>query len=165
MTELLEHEIHAAPGSSEVWARTLVERDELAARRSIRRQIARLERELSDAFLTAYSMGGLPHPEGASSRDPRLLDLGELERVRDELAERLRVARVTISERANVQQAHRLRLERMLLEPGRHRFERVSRQDLGESGCGVWQVRPRLGLIGMLMGWWEVKLSSGCPLA
>jgi hypothetical protein len=26
-------------------------------------------------------------------------------------------------------------------------------------------VRPRLGLIGMLMGWWQVKLSSGCPLA
>ena len=24
---------------------------------------------------------------------------------------------------------------------------------------------PRLGLIGMLMGWWQVKLSSGCPLA
>ena len=37
--------------------------------------------------------------------------------------------------------------------------------DIGEPGCGVWQVRPRLGLIGMLMGWWEVKLSSGCPLA
>jgi hypothetical protein len=26
-------------------------------------------------------------------------------------------------------------------------------------------VRPRLGLIGMLAGWWHVKLSSGCPLA
>jgi len=35
---------------------------------------------------------------------------------------------------------------------------------VGEPGCGVWQVRPRLGLIGMLMGWWQVKLSSGCPL-
>ena len=22
-----------------------------------------------------------------------------------------------------------------------------------------------MGLIGMLMGWWQVKLSSGCPLA
>ena len=29
----------------------------------------------------------------------------------------------------------------------------------------MWYVKPRLGLIGMLMGWWEVKLSSGCPLA
>jgi hypothetical protein len=53
----------------------------------------------------------------------------------------------------------------MLLEPAEHRFERVSCEDLGESGCGVWMVRPRLGLIGMLMGWWHVKLSSGCPLA
>jgi hypothetical protein len=42
---------------------------------------------------------------------------------------------------------------------------RVANRDLGENGCGVWQVRPRLGLIGMLMGWWQVKLSSGCPLA
>ena len=52
-----------------------------------------------------------------------------------------------------------------MLDPAGNRFARVSRQDLGEPGCGVWQVRPRLGLIGMLMGWWEVKLSSGCPLA
>jgi hypothetical protein len=36
--------------------------------------------------------------------------------------------------------------------------------DLGQGGCGVWQVRPRLGLIGMLAGWWQLKLSSGCPL-
>ena len=35
----------------------------------------------------------------------------------------------------------------------------------GDGGCGVYQVRPRLGIIGMLAGWWHVKLSSGCPLA
>jgi hypothetical protein len=58
-----------------------------------------------------------------------------------------------------------LYLERILLDPAAHRFARVSCRDLGEPGCGVWQVRPRLGLIGMLMGWWQVKLSSGCPLA
>jgi hypothetical protein len=52
----------------------------------------------------------------------------------------------------------------MLLDPAKHRFARVACRDLGEPGCGVWQVRPRLGLIGMLMGWWQVKLSSGCPL-
>jgi hypothetical protein len=72
---------------------------------------------------------------------------------------------VTIAERAEVQAANRLQLERMLLEPGKHPFASVSCRDLGEPGCGVWQVRPRLGLIGMLMGWWQVKLSSGCPLA
>ena len=39
------------------------------------------------------------------------------------------------------------------------------RADVGEPGCGRWHSRPRLGLIGMLMGWWRVKVSSGCPLA
>jgi hypothetical protein len=163
--ELLEQRI----GVGKVWAPdgppAVVERDELAARRSLRAQIAKLERDLSHAFVTAYPLGGLDQVPGDPRRDPRLLDLGELERVRDELAERLQGARVTISERAEIQDANRVYLERMLLEPAKHRFARVSCKDLGESGCGVWQVRPRLGLIGMLMGWWQVKLSSGCPLA
>jgi hypothetical protein len=137
---------------------------ELGARRTMRTQIARLERELADTFVTAYQMGA-----AASTHDdlgePRLLDLGELEQVRDDLAERLRGARLTISTLADVQDGNRQHLERMLLDPARYRFARISRQDLGEPGCGVWQVRPRLGLIGMLMGWWQVKLSSGCPLA
>ena len=138
--------------------------DELAARRSLRAQISRLERELGDAFVTAYPMGGLGEVPAPRPADPRLLDLGELECVRDELAERLHSARMTIAERADIQEANRLQLERMLLDPAKHRFARVACRDLGEPGCGVWQVRPRLGLIGMLMGWWQVKLSSGCPL-
>jgi hypothetical protein len=140
------------------------ERAELAARRSLRGQISKLERELSNAFVTAFPMGGIPIGNGDSRQDPRVLDLGELERVRDELAERLRSAHLTIAERADVQEANRLYLERMLLEPGKHRFASISCRDLGEPGCGAWQVRPKLGVIGMLMGWWQVKLSSGCPL-
>jgi hypothetical protein len=162
--ELLEPDVSAP---SQVELRSLPSTDEdveRAARRSLRAQIARLERDLADAFVTAYPMGGLEHPASSPSA-PRLLDLGELERVRDGLAQRLREARVTIAARAEVHSANRLRLERMLLEPARHRFVRISQADIGEPGCGVWQVRPRLGLIGMLMGWWEVKLSSGCPLA
>jgi len=138
--------------------------NELAARRALRRQIAKLERELADAFVTAYPLGGLEAPAVGTARDPRLLDLGELELVRDDLADRLGAARRTISERAEIQAANRLYLEQMLLEPAKHRFASVSCRDLGEAGCGVWQVRPRLGLIGMMMGWWQVKLSSGCPL-
>ena len=134
-----------------------------AARRSLRRQIAKLEREFADAFVTAYPMGGFEMPAGTHA-EPRLLDLAELEQARDDLAERVRAARVLITERGDEQAENRLLLERMLLEPGKYRFSRVSRNDLGEGGCGVWQVRPRLGLIGMLMGWWQVVLSSGCPL-
>jgi hypothetical protein len=136
-----------------------------AARHSLRKQIARLERQLADAFVTAFPMGGLAQPSVSVCSEPRLLDLGELEVVRDELTQRLHEARTTISRRADEQAEKRLLLERMLLEPGRYRFARVACEDLGEPGCGVWQVRPRLGLIGMLMGWWQVKLSSGCPLA
>ncbi|MEA2196846.1 MAG: hypothetical protein QOJ25_897 [Solirubrobacteraceae bacterium] len=141
-----------------------VEIGERDARRSLRRQIAKLERELADAFVTAFAMGGLELPADGSP-EPRLLDLEDLERVRDDLAERVRRARLTIAERGEEQAANRVLLERMLLEPGKYRFARVSRHDVGEAGCGVWHVRPRLGLIGMLMGWWQVKLSSGCPLA
>ena len=137
--------------------------DERAARRTLRRQIARLERELSEAFVTAFEMGGLPQP-ATTAGHPRLLDLGELERVRDELADRLHRARALIAQRADEQEANRVRLERMLLDPAAYRFARISRREIGESGCGAWEVRPRLGLIGMLMGWWQVKLSSGCPL-
>ena len=136
-----------------------------AARRSLRMQIAKLERELAEAFVTAYPMGGLGEEPAGSRSGPRLLDLGELERVRDDLADRVRAARATITELADRQAAHRVTLERMLLEPGRYRFVRIANRDIGEPGCGVWHVRPRLGLIGMLMGWWQVKLSSGCPLA
>jgi hypothetical protein len=138
---------------------------ERAARSSLRSQIARLEQELSEAFVAAYPLGG-PNPLAVAGahREARTLDLGELERVRDELVERLHAARATIAQRAKEQAANRLCLERMLLEPGKYRFARVSRHAIGEPGCGDWQVRPRLGLIGMLMGWWQVKLSSGCPL-
>ncbi len=148
-----------APGSGRV-----AHPSERAARRTLRTQIASLERQLSDAFVTAFSMGALKLPLDGRHGQPRLLDLGELERVRDDLAERLREARQVISDRADEQAANRLRLERMLLDPGAHRFVRIARSDLGEPGCGVWQVRPRLGLVGMLAGWWQVKLSSGCPL-
>ena len=138
---------------------------ERGARRALRAQISKLERELADAFVTAFATGGLGEPPIARTRQARLLDLGELEQVRDELAERLRVARLTITERADAQAANRVLLERMLLAPEKHRFVRLACSDLGEPGCGAWEVRPRLGLIGMLMGWWQVKLSSGCPLA
>ncbi len=140
-------------------------RDELAARRSLRAQIDKLERELSDAFVTAYPMGGLDEPPTRSCAAPRLLGLGELERVRDDLAARVQAARASIAQRADQQAERRVALEKMLLDPSRYRFVRIANREIGEPGCGVWYVKPRLGLIGMLMGWWEVKLSSGCPLA
>ena len=136
----------------------LVATDERAARRDLRDQIARLERELARALTEAFPRREPPRRGRSASAQagPRLLSLGQLERIRDELADRVE------SFRSN---PGAVRLEQMRLAPERHRWEIVTSEDLGEPGCNVWQVRPRLGLIGMLMGWWQVKLSSGCPLA
>ena len=141
-----------------------------AARRALRAQIAKLERDLADTLVTCFEhassdlAAGIADPgPGAGGAAPRLLTLAELERQRDELARRVVQARRLLSERAAEHERNRARLERMLLAPGRHRFERIANRELGLGGCGVWRVRPRLGLLGMLAGWWEVKLSSGCP--
>ena len=138
---------------------------ERAARRTLRAQIARLERELGTTLLAAFPHVGEPGAVLAPVPGPRLLGLGELERVRDDLAERVRAARVVVAERADLEAGSRALLEEMLRDPARHRWVRLPVADLGERGCGAYHVRPRLGVIGMLMGWWHVKLSSGCPLA
>jgi hypothetical protein len=140
-----------------------------AARAQLRAQIAGLERRLTEtmiAFLPYAAMPGGPPPapaRGSRSLGPRVLDLGDLERARDELAAQVAAIRAELRRRTEHAERARARLEQMRLEPGRHRFERVTCAELGEGHCGVWEVRPRLGLLGMLMGWWEVRLSSGCP--
>jgi hypothetical protein len=138
--------------------------DEAPARRTLRTQIARLEHQLASLVVDVSPRDEIAWAIGARG-GPRLPDLGELERTRDQLAERLHAAREALATRAEREARNRELLERMLRDPARHRFLRISAADVGEPGCGVWEVRPRLGLIGMLMGWWHVKLSSGCPLA
>jgi hypothetical protein len=138
--------------------------DETDARRALRGQISHLERELS-----AILAEGFPHLSTDIYGPQRrvvssLLSLGELELMRDRLAGRAQEARGLIAARVAFEQRSRALLEDMKLRPGHHRFTRVSTRDLGEGTCGEWEVRPRLGLIGMLAGWWHVKLSSGCPL-
>ena len=144
-----------------------------AARAQLRAQIAALELRLAQVLVELLAYGD-PAPDAAGpggtpgsvpGRGPRVLDLGELERVRDGLAARVSAAEAGLRRHAERRARARVRLEQMRLAPGRHRFERITRAELGEGRCGVWEVRPRLGLLGMLMGWWELKLSSGCPLS
>jgi hypothetical protein len=142
----------------------LTKPDERLAREALRSQIAKLERQLADAFVSAFPRVMLDIAVPATG-GPRLLSLGELETVRDSLVERVREARGVLAARGEAEARNRELLERVMLDPGRYRYVRISTADLGEGGCGEWHVRPRLGLIGMLAGWWQVKLSSGCPLA
>jgi hypothetical protein len=138
--------------------------DEAAARRSLREQIARLEAQLGHALTWVYP--ALPAPASPHRLGgPRLLSLGELERIRDALAGRLGDARAAAVAQAERQEVARGQLEEMLLEPGRHRFLRIAGQTIGEPSCKTYESRPRFGLLGMLMGWWRVKISSGCPLS
>jgi hypothetical protein len=158
-------------------AYALAEDRERAARSSLRGQITRLERECSAIVAEAFPHLSAEHPSatggavvGASARSatavpgPSLLGLGQLELLRDELAGRVQELRRRVAERAEHERRANELLELMKLEPGRYKFMRLPVKDLGQGGCGVWEVRPRLGLIGMLAGWWQVKLSSGCPL-
>ena len=138
--------------------------DERAARRTLREQIGRLERELASACLAACPRLD-PGPPLPSLAGPRLLSLGELERVRDALAGRLAGVRDDADAQLLRQAESRALLERMLADPPAYKWVRVSNAQLGEPGCKHFHVRPRLGPVGLLMGWWRVKVSSGCPLA
>jgi hypothetical protein len=137
--------------------------DERAARRSLQEQIARLEDELTGLFTSAWQRG-LGEPSVSASGGPRLLTLGQLEALRDDLAERLDEGRRAIAERTLVEEGHRERIEEMLLDPAAHRWERVTNADIGEPGCKSFHVRPRGGILGMFARWWRVVISSGCPL-
>jgi len=155
MSDLLEREI-----GSEL----RVDGDEKLARVELRRQIGRLEAQLSslvvDGFQRVHVDTGVP----AASSTPRTLGLGELEAVRDSLAGRIADARVQLREQDELETRNRELLERMIESPADYKWVQVSRDDIGAPGCGHWHSRPRFGLLGMLMGWWRVRISSGCPL-
>jgi hypothetical protein len=138
---------------------------ERAARDDLRAQIGRLDRELAELAAATYpriDVSRCRRRGGAGG--PRILGLGDLERTRDELFDRLSTLRGHAAAQATRQAQTRERLERMLADPPGHRNLRIANADLGLPGCTTYESRPRLGLIGMLAGWWHVKISSGCPL-
>ncbi len=136
------------------------EADEAAARRELRRQIARLEAELA-SYPAARSDAEAVHP--LLRAKGHVASFAELEATRNELMERLKAARVAEEKRGRREERSRLRREGMLQNPERHRFERIAMEECGDPGCGEFRVVPRFGPVGALAGWWRVKVSSGCP--
>jgi hypothetical protein len=146
--------------------------EEAAARGALRAQIARLEEQLAAqqagsrarrpaAFAATLA---LPYPKPfGGAPEPRLLSLGELEAQRDELTERLREERAAADSAGQRHERARALREEALLDPAAHPHARISNDDVGEPGCHDLHVRPRFGLLGMLMRWWRVRISSGCP--
>jgi hypothetical protein len=155
MSDLLLRGTHFPPAT---------ELDERPARAELRRQIGRLELELSRLVAEAFPRVDLEPGVAAVSAEPRALGLGDLERVRDGLAQRIAAAREALAAQDELETANRELLDDMLAKPADFKWLRISRADVGQPGCGSWHSRPRFGLLGMLMGWWRVKISSGCPL-
>ena len=104
-------------------------------RRSLRAQIARLERRLPPG----------PSAEGGGAR---LLSLEELEQMRDGLVHRLQRCRFAGGKQ---QERQRILRERMALEPAKYFGRSVSNAEVGEPGCGRWS------------SWFRLRISGGCP--
>ena len=136
--------------------------DERAVRRELRRQIARLESELS-GYADLLVRPEPSHPLLRSKG--HLAGTAELERTRDALVRRLAEVRVAARRRGEARESALGAVEAMVRDPAAHRWQLISSDDTGDPACKTWHSRPRFGLMGMLLGWWRVKVSSGCPLA
>jgi hypothetical protein len=155
---------HLSSGGAAIGPRGADVAVERGARADLRAQIERLEREIAAVAAATYPrLRPGPVTPGMSSH-PHVLGLGELELVRDALATRLSVMRQAALLQAAAQAEARVELERMLADPPAHRGRRLTNAELGLPGCKTYVVAPRYGLLGRLAGWWEVKVSSGCPL-
>ena len=137
--------------------------DHGAARRSLRDQVERLERELVALQCSAFPKVAPLQLRRVARGGPRLLSIDELEHLRDDLHRGLDAARAELSERAREEEELLRIREAMLLDPAAHKWKLVRNEDCGGRACGAWHVRPRFGLLGMLMNWWRVVVSSGCP--
>ncbi len=137
--------------------------DERAARAALRAQIARLEQQLAGHVTSAFPRSPTP-PRIGGGRGARLQTFGELEERRDALEAAVARIRRDADALGARQERARGRLEAIMLDPAGHRWERVTNEDIGEPGCRQCHARPRLGVLGLLMNWWRVIISSGCPL-
>ena len=137
---------------------------EAALRRAMRKQIGRLEAEIATYAWHDPQQPAPVRPRGGGPVG-RLIGIDELERTRTELIDRLRRLRGDAAARANREQMARGHVEEMLRDPAGHRWERITNEALGEPSCGEWRVVPAWGPVGAILGWWRVKVSSGCPLA
>jgi hypothetical protein len=142
----------------------LYEHDERASRADLRRQIAAMELALARLFGSAFPRQGIEFGV-AGLGGPRLLSVDELEQVRDALAARIHDVSRRLHDAAYVEEKNRGLIEEMTADPASYKWVRVGNDDIGEPGCKHWHSTPRWGPLGMLLGWWRVKISSGCPLA
>ena len=134
----------------------------LDQRHAFLRDISGLERNLQ-RVLKELSPRNRPRSATVDLAHPHLLSIDELELVCSSLAAALGEAEEALAAQTRSRRAKRALLKRMLEQPVKFRWARVTSVDLGEPGCHAWQSLPQLGIIGMLANWWRVRMSSGCP--
>lgn len=131
-------------------------------RRELRAQIARLEAAIAP-YAWHDRRGAAPLRVETAVPVGRVASVSELQATRDDLIERLTTLRGEAERRGALERGSRANLQNMLDDPAAHAWEVVTNADLGEPGCTDWRVVPRYGPLGAIMGWWRVKVSSGCP--
>jgi phospholipid/cholesterol/gamma-HCH transport system permease protein len=136
--------------------------DHIEVRRELRRQIGRLEAALAGH---PPDLSQKDVPPSAGDATPRIADLDELERIRDAMIGRLSEVERAAEARARRTARARARRDALLRQPRQHRWQAVSSAEAGEAGCLEYRVEPRLGPLGMVLNWWRVVVSGGCPLA
>jgi DNA-binding transcriptional regulator YhcF (GntR family) len=154
--------VYAAVDPNRTSLPDLTEGDQRVLRGELRRQIGHLEAEL------AGHARDLPLPEPQHpllAPKAHVADVAELEAIRDRLLEQLAAARARASRGGRREERARAQREAMARDPEGHKWQWVSNEATGEPACGAWRVTPQHGPLGALMGWWRVKVSSGCPLA
>jgi hypothetical protein len=137
-----------------------LESDERTVRNELRRQIGRLEAELAP-YVRDVPAAASP----AAPAEAHVAGVAELERTRDALLAQLSEAHEQAERRSSRERRARERRDEMLRDPAANKWEVVSAAEAGEEGCTDYRVSPRYGPLGVLMRWWQVKVSGGCPLA
>lgn len=138
-----------------------LESDERTVRNELRRQIGRLEAELASYVRDVPAGPASP----AAPAEAHVAGVAELERTRDALLASLSEAHEQAERRTERERRARERRDEMLRDPAANKWEVVSAAEAGEEGCTDYRVSPRYGPLGVLMRWWQVKVSGGCPLA
>ena len=151
--------IGALPGTESAWT----ESAQGSARRALLGQIGRLERGLVEQRCSSWLRIAREGAAAARHRGPRLLSMGELEALRDDLVATLSAERGALADRTLAEDQGRRLREELMLDPAAHGGARVRNADIAEGGCGEVRSEPVCALLGMLMGWWRVIVSSGCP--
>ena len=135
-------------------------------RATLRAQIARIERELAAPGGRDLSAPAADRAAGRRPRPARARPRRARARPRRPRRASGHPARARRADQAARQADARALLERMLPRSARPQRVRLVNADLGAARLHRLRRSSRaLGLVGMLAGWWHVKISSGCPLA